>query len=146
MKQIAAIAGMCVALGAASVAYADDSATNAYGGAGGDVPTIVTPSSGGPSVSQVTAAPTTQSGAPTTQSGSAPVVAGAHAVKGAAAQSAPAAAAAPTAAVTPARPAASAGSLPFTGLDVGLMAAGGLLLLGFGLAMRRLSRRAAPLA
>ena len=33
----------------------------------------------------------------------------------------------------------STGSLPFTGLDVGLLAAGGIVLLGAGLAVRRLS-------
>jgi hypothetical protein len=31
------------------------------------------------------------------------------------------------------------GSLPFTGLDLGLVAGGGLLLLGAGIAMRRLT-------
>jgi hypothetical protein len=34
----------------------------------------------------------------------------------------------------------SAGTLPFTGLDVGLLAGGGLTLLGAGLVVRRLSR------
>lgn len=34
-----------------------------------------------------------------------------------------------------------AGSLPFTGLDVGLLVVGGGTLLGAGLVMRRLSRR-----
>jgi hypothetical protein len=33
----------------------------------------------------------------------------------------------------------SAGSLPFTGLDLGLVAAGGVVLIGAGLAARRLS-------
>jgi hypothetical protein len=33
----------------------------------------------------------------------------------------------------------SAGSLPFTGLDLGLVAAGGAVLIGAGLAARRLS-------
>lgn len=32
------------------------------------------------------------------------------------------------------------GNLPFTGLDVGLIAAGGLLLLGVGFGMRRITR------
>jgi hypothetical protein len=32
------------------------------------------------------------------------------------------------------------GALPFTGLDLGLLVAGGLLLLGAGLVMRRLGR------
>jgi hypothetical protein len=35
---------------------------------------------------------------------------------------------------------AAAGTLPFTGLDVGLLVAGGGLLLGAGLVVRRLSR------
>jgi len=35
----------------------------------------------------------------------------------------------------------SAGTLPFTGLDVALLAAGGGTLLGAGFAVRRLSRR-----
>ena len=34
---------------------------------------------------------------------------------------------------------ASAGSLPFTGLDVGFLAAGGVVLLGAGLLVRRVS-------
>lgn len=34
---------------------------------------------------------------------------------------------------------ASAGSLPFTGLDVGALAVGGIVLLGAGVAVRRLS-------
>jgi len=34
----------------------------------------------------------------------------------------------------------TAGSLPFTGLDLGLMAVGGVVLAGMGFGMRRLSR------
>jgi hypothetical protein len=37
-------------------------------------------------------------------------------------------------------PTTTASTLPFTGLDVGLLAAGGGLLLGAGLVVRRLSR------
>jgi len=37
-------------------------------------------------------------------------------------------------------PTSTASTLPFTGLDVGLLAAGGGLLLGAGLVVRRLSR------
>jgi hypothetical protein len=41
---------------------------------------------------------------------------------------------------TPSAPvAASTSSLPFTGLDLGLLAAGGVVLLGAGLGIRRLS-------
>lgn len=36
---------------------------------------------------------------------------------------------------------ASGGSLPFTGLDLGLMVAGGIALAGTGFGMRRLTRR-----
>jgi hypothetical protein len=43
----------------------------------------------------------------------------------------------PTIAATPVD--ASTGSLPFTGLDIGLLAAGGVVLVGAGLAVRRLS-------
>ncbi len=44
-------------------------------------------------------------------------------------------------ATTPTTAAASAaGALPFTGLDVVLLVAGGLLLLGAGLVVRRISR------
>lgn len=46
-----------------------------------------------------------------------------------------------TCAVTRNAPSSRAGSLPFTGLDVGLLAAGGGVLLGAGLVVRRLSRR-----
>ncbi len=35
---------------------------------------------------------------------------------------------------------AASGSLPFTGLDLGLMAAGGVVLAGMGFGMRRFSR------
>lgn len=37
-------------------------------------------------------------------------------------------------------PSSSSGSLPFTGLDVGLVAAGGLVLVATGLALRRLGK------
>ncbi|MDX6656751.1 MAG: hypothetical protein QOH62_1544 [Solirubrobacteraceae bacterium] len=46
---------------------------------------------------------------------------------------------APTAQVSDAQP-ASSGSLPFTGFDVGLLIAGGVVLLGVGVAMRRMAR------
>ncbi len=39
-----------------------------------------------------------------------------------------------------AKPTVDSGSLPFTGLDLGLMAAGGVVLAGMGFGMRRLSR------
>jgi hypothetical protein len=44
----------------------------------------------------------------------------------------------PTSAVVPSAT-QSSGSLPFTGLDLGLVAAGGAVLIGVGLAARRLS-------
>ena len=48
----------------------------------------------------------------------------------------------PTATVEPATTtSATSSSLPFTGVDVGLLVAGGLLLCAGGLAVRRLSRR-----
>jgi hypothetical protein len=49
----------------------------------------------------------------------------------------------PAGAVTPAATSASnnQGSLPFTGLDVGLLVIGGAGLLGAGLVVRRVSRR-----
>jgi hypothetical protein len=40
----------------------------------------------------------------------------------------------------PAAETAGSNSLPFTGLDLGLMAAGGVVLAGMGFGMRRLSR------
>ncbi len=40
----------------------------------------------------------------------------------------------------PAAETAGSGSLPFTGLDLGLMAAGGVVLAGMGFGMRRLSQ------
>ncbi len=45
------------------------------------------------------------------------------------------------ASTTPATNAASTGTLPFTGLDVFLLVAGGGTLLGAGFVVRRLSRR-----
>jgi hypothetical protein len=42
---------------------------------------------------------------------------------------------------TPTTSTTSTGTLPFTGLDVALLAAGGGALLGVGLVVRRLSRR-----
>jgi hypothetical protein len=46
-----------------------------------------------------------------------------------------------TCTINPHSSAHSAGTLPFTGLDVALLAAGGAALLGAGLAVRRVSRR-----
>jgi hypothetical protein len=55
---------------------------------------------------------------------------------------APAAAAIPAAQLTASRPVANSGSsLPFTGLDIGIVVVGGLLLLGLGLLLRRSVRR-----
>jgi len=65
-------------------------------------------------------------------------------VKGASAVNSPAAnagsGAAPVAAVTPATSASSGGSLPFTGLDLGLVIGAAVLLLGLGFALRRGTR------
>ena len=47
----------------------------------------------------------------------------------------------PQIACTPTTATTSQGTLPFTGLDVALLAAGGGTLLGLGLIVRRLSRR-----
>jgi hypothetical protein len=47
----------------------------------------------------------------------------------------------PGTATTPATNANSSGTLPFTGLDVVLLVAGGATLLGAGFVVRRLSRR-----
>lgn len=44
-----------------------------------------------------------------------------------------------TAAVTTASNTSAAGSLPFTGLDIGALALGGVVLLGAGVAVRRMS-------
>ena len=54
-------------------------------------------------------------------------------------QSAPSASEVPAAQPTPAAQQAE-GTLPFTGLDVALIALGGVLLVGLGLTVRRLSR------
>jgi hypothetical protein len=137
MKLICALASTTLALSITSVAAAENSVTDAYGGAGTDIPTtVVTPTEG--TVTPLAAEETEG----TTES---PTVAGATATKPAA--TAPASSTAPVAVASPSAPEpVSSGSLPFTGLDIGLMAAGGVLLLGFGLAMRRLTQRSAPLA
>lgn len=44
------------------------------------------------------------------------------------------------------QPIATSGSLPFTGLDVGLLAAGSVLLIALGFGLRRFGRRSATLA
>jgi hypothetical protein len=44
-----------------------------------------------------------------------------------------------SAASSPSTNSASTGSLPFTGLDVGALAVGGIVLLGAGIAVRRMS-------
>lgn len=147
MKLLCALTGTTLALGFASIASADTSVSDAYGGQGTNVPStiivtptdsksgdLVTPGSAGSESGTlgVTGESETQgvAGATATSPGS-----------GGQGGTAPATAAAPTAPET-----VASGSLPFTGLDVGLMIAGGLLLVGFGLGMRRLSRGAAPVA
>lgn len=47
----------------------------------------------------------------------------------------------PQTSCTPTTTTTSTGTLPFTGLDVALLAAGGGALLGVGLVVRRMSRR-----
>jgi hypothetical protein len=59
-------------------------------------------------------------------------------VEGASVTNSPAAASAPVAATT--RPTSAGSSLPFTGLDVGIVAAVAVLLLGLGFALRRGTR------
>lgn len=106
-----------------AAAIANDSATDAYGGQGN----IITSIAGGG----------TTGGSGNVVSGtSAPTVAGATATRPAA----NVAATAPVASTT-APEAVSDSSLPFTGLDLSLMALGGIVLLGLGLAMRRVAGR-----
>ena len=142
MKTFIALAGTTLAMSFTAVAGADTSVTDAYGGQSTVVPsTVVTPNGTAPEVIAPTTTEVVVGNETETQE-----VAGATATSPAAG-TAPATGTAPTTAAAPSAPqAVASGSLPFTGLDVGLMIAGGLLLVGFGLGMRRLSRSAAPLA
>lgn len=103
----------------AGPAYAQESAEDAYGGAGQLPATVVTPSD----AVQVQGATATQPAAGQPVSSVAPT----------ATQSAPVAAATPTNTV-------GNGKLPFTGFDLALIALGGLALVGVGFGMRHVSR------
>lgn len=129
MKLICALAGTMLALSMTSVAMAQDSVTDAYGGQSTEIPSnVVTPES---QTEAPTVAGATDENPAATSAPSAP----------SSGDTAPVAVAAPSASQP-----VSGSALPFTGLDVGLMALGGVLLLGFGLGMRRLSQRSAPVA
>ena len=144
MKTLIALAGTTLAMSFTAVAGAQSSVSDAYGGQGTSVPSTVVVTPGTEDVAPQGVAPTTTEivGDETeTQE-----VAGATANRPAAAAPDATGAAPTTAAAPTATQEVSGGSLPFTGLDVGLMIAGGLLLVGFGLGMRHFSRRTAPLA
>jgi len=113
VKRFILITAAAAAVAFPASSFASDSAADAYGGSGQTLNTVASP-----------------------------VVAGAHATKGA--SSAPSGATSPAAVATPTptESAASGGSLPFTGLDLALLAAGGFLLIGLGVLMRRVARPA----
>lgn len=103
---------LVAAVALAGPAYAQESAEDAYGGAGQLPASVVTPTE-------------------------AVQVQGASATQPAAGQ--PGSSVAPVAATTPTNTVGN-GKLPFTGFDLALIALGGLVLVGVGLGMRHVSR------
>lgn len=123
MKRFTVVALIAGSMAVAPTALAQDAAVvDAYGGKG---PAVV-------GVTGVLGETETQSGVAETGSGTAGVTEQSG-TAGVTSSGAPVA-------TTSAPEAVPSGSLPFTGLDLALIAAGGALLLGFGVAMRRLSR------
>lgn len=115
MKKTTLIAVMTMALlGAPGAALAQDASVDAYGGKGEEVIGVSDNAPGGNS--GVGGVDATAGNGGVTNSSSVPV------------------AQVTTTKSTP------AGSLPFTGLDLGLIALGGALLIGVGIGARRLSR------
>lgn len=129
MKRITFAMVTVALMGAPATTLAQDAAVDAYGGKGGNAVLGVTETgSGNGTTGQGQAgAGQGQAGAGQGQSGTAGVNASA----------APSATSSPAATATRSVP---SGSLPFTGLDLALIAAGGLLLIGLGATMRRVTR------
>jgi hypothetical protein len=136
MKSITLIGSVMLALALSAPAHAQNAVGDAYGGAGA-ISNSVTPSgdpTGAPAVSNA------QSEVPASTAGSS-AGAGADDAQGAvAADSSRVPATTAVASAAAATPALSGDRLPFTGLDVGLMLVGGVLLLALGFGMRRLAR------
>lgn len=123
MKRFTLVALIAGSMVLAPAAIAQDAAVvDAYGGKG---PAVV-------GVTEVLGETETQSGVAEPGSGAAGVTEQSG-TAGVTSSGAPVA-------TTSAPEAVPSGSLPFTGLDLALIAAGGALLLGFGVAMRHLSR------
>jgi hypothetical protein len=113
MSRLATIAAL-LSLSLAVPAYAEDSSVDGYGGPGGNVQDTIGGGGGDRN----------EGGAPGDVIGGAPGGGQGESV--------------PVNEVT--SEGEQAGSLPFTGLDLGLLAAAGALLLGLGVGMRRLTR------
>ena len=137
MNRIIAAITTIALFAAPSAALAQGAATDAYGGKGGAVlgVTQVEGGAGNPNGGAVLGVTDTEGGAETLN-GTAGATAPGSGTQGVTAGSGPAA---PVATPTATGDVAS-GSLPFTGLDLALIAAGGLMLVGLGFAMRRVSR------
>ena len=136
MKRFTLVAMAVGSLTLAPAALAqDDAVVDAYGGKG---PAVV-------GVTEVLGATETGGGEAVGGTVNGEAIAGAPSGTAGVSGSAPASSGAPAAPVATASAPESvpSGSLPFTGLDLGLIAAGGLLLLGLGVGMRRLSSQSA---
>jgi hypothetical protein len=133
MNRIIAAITTIALFAAPSAALAQGAATDAYGGKGGavlgvtDVKSGAGNPNGGGAVLGVTEVETQSGSAAAPGAGTQGVTAGANPAGGSVAT--------PTATGD-----VASGSLPFTGLDLALIAAGGLMLVGMGFAMRRVSR------
>lgn len=115
MSRLATLAAL-LSLSLAVPAYAEDSSVDGYGGPGGNVQDTIGGGGGDKNAG----------GGPGDVVGGAPGGGQGESI--------------PVNDVTAAGENDEAGSLPFTGLDLGLLAAAGALLLGLGIGMRRLTR------
>ncbi len=130
MKSITLIGSVMLTLALSVPAHAQNAVGDAYGGAG-IISNSVTPSgdpTGAPAVSNAQPAVPASKGA------------GADNPQGAVAADSSGGPATTAVASAAATPALSGDKLPFTGLDVGLMLVGGVLLLALGFGMRHLAR------
>jgi hypothetical protein len=140
------ILGILAALAVAPAASAQAPVTNTYGGQGANVVGTTAPSASAPAAQTPAspAAPAAESdsvGSPSDEaSGEAPASSERPATQrdatGSAGNSAPVSAAVPLTEAAPAE------GLPFTGLDLAIIAGGGLALLMLGVGMRRLASMA----
>lgn len=140
----------------AAPASAQSPTTDGYGGAAGVLgevasgnttpPTSGAPTDGAPGTDTVGAAGVTESGGDAPASGTAGVAAGGDApasgTAGVTANGGSVSGDAPFAT----KPIATAGSLPFTGLDIGFLAAGSILLVALGFGLRKYGGRTSPVA